>query len=205
MTDNTKNAVLEFHNTLDEQQHETFGAWEKEVQDIAAGMSTAIDPLGLLSLVLKDAQWAAYPGSRTIVTGNPQIALRYQPPTHVTLLVTMTSPEILVTKEVYETRRHWTDSSTSLKRIIVKSLGEVVRKIIRDKKHFFQLLSIADIIQRVRTRYGIMHKNIRASLMAKMTTMLKTVDGIESHVASLEALFETYDAVSKCGPAGRRP
>jgi hypothetical protein len=75
-------------------------------------------------------------------------------------------------------------------------MGEVTRKIARDKKRFFQLLSIADIMQRVRARYGIMHKNIKTSLMAKMTTMLNTVDDLEAHVASLEALFETYDSAS---------
>ncbi len=36
----------------------------------------------------------------------------------------------------------WTDSSTSLNHAIIKSLGEVIRKIVRDKKHFFPLLSI---------------------------------------------------------------
>jgi hypothetical protein len=41
-----------------------------------------------------------------------------------------------------------------------------------------------------------MHKNIKTSLMAKMTTMLKTADDLEAHVASLKALFETYDSAS---------
>jgi hypothetical protein len=85
---------------------------------------------------------------------------------------------------------------TSLKRAITKSLGEVVRKIVCDKSHFFQLLSIMDIIQPVRAFYGIMHKNIKTTLLNKMTTMLKTVDDLESHVANLEALFETYDGAS---------
>jgi hypothetical protein len=108
----------------------------------------------------------------------------------------MTSQETLVAKEVNETRRTWTDLSTSLKRAITKSVGEVVRKIVRDKSHFFQLLSIMDIIQRVRARYGIMHKNINTTLLHKMITMLKTVDDLESHVANLEALLETYDGAS---------
>jgi hypothetical protein len=159
-------------------------------------MATATHPLGLLSLVLTDAQCAAYPGNTTIVQGAPQIAPRYQPLAHVELLATMTSQEILVAKEINETRRTWTDLSTTLKRVIIKILGEVIRKIVREKKHFFQLLSIADIIQRVRARYGVMHKNIKTALLAKMTTMLKTVDDLESHVANLETLFETYDDAS---------
>jgi hypothetical protein len=110
--------------------------------------------------------------------------------------MTKLSQQLLVAEEANETRRSWTDASTSLKRAIVTSLGEVIRKIVRDKKHLFQLLSIADIILRVRARYGIMHKNINTSLMTKMTKMLKTVDELESHVASLEALFETYDSAS---------
>ncbi len=116
----------------------------------------------------------------------------------------MSSQEILVAKETNETRRSWMDLSTSLKRAITKSLGEIVRKIVRDKNHFFQLLSIMDIIQRVRARYGIMHKNIKTSLLHKITTMLKTVDDLESHVANLEALFETYDGASAVPLIGRR-
>jgi hypothetical protein len=50
-----------------------------------------------------------------------------------------------------------------------------------------------------------MHKNIKSSLMVKLTTMLKTVDDLKVHVASLESLFETYDSASfKFGPPGRR-
>jgi hypothetical protein len=41
-----------------------------------------------------------------------------------------------------------------------------------------------------------MHKNIKSSLMVKMTTMLKTVDDLDAHVVSLEFLFETYDSAS---------
>jgi hypothetical protein len=61
MTTNTKIAAIEIHNTLDDLPHETFGAWEKKVQDIASGVATAIHPLGLLSLVLMNPQWAWYP------------------------------------------------------------------------------------------------------------------------------------------------
>jgi hypothetical protein len=171
MTTNTKASSIEIHNTLDDFPHETFGAWEKEIQDIASGMTTAIHHLGLLSLVLTDPQWVSYPGNTAIVNGVPQTAPRYQPLAHVDLVATMTSQEILVAKEINETRRSWTDLSTSLKRAITKSLGEIVRKIVCDKSHFFQLLSIMDIIQRVRTRYGIMHKNIKTSLLNRMTTM----------------------------------
>ncbi len=57
-------------------------------------MATAIHPLGLLSLVLTDAQWAAYPGNTTIANGAPQISPRYQPLAHVEFLAAMTSQEL---------------------------------------------------------------------------------------------------------------
>jgi hypothetical protein len=121
MTTNTKASSIEIHNTLDDLPHETFGAWESEIQDIASGMATAIHPRGLLSLVLTDPQWVSYPGNTVIVNGAPQTASRYQPLAHVDLVATMTSQEILVAKEINETRRSWTDLTTSLKRAITKS------------------------------------------------------------------------------------
>ena len=75
MTTAVKN--VEILSTLEEDPHVTFFAWESDIQDIASGMAKSVHPLGLLSDILTDEQWAAYPGNTTIVNAQPQIALRY--------------------------------------------------------------------------------------------------------------------------------
>ena len=77
MTTTIKN--VEILTTLDEDPHVVFFPWEMEVQDIAAGMAKSIHPNGLLSAVLTDEQWAAYPGNTTVdQNGQPQVVARYQ-------------------------------------------------------------------------------------------------------------------------------
>jgi hypothetical protein len=73
---------VEILTTLEDDPHVTFFSWEVDVQDVASGMAKSIHQHGLLSEILTDAQWAAYPGnSTTDQAGNMQIAARFQPPT----------------------------------------------------------------------------------------------------------------------------
>ena len=97
MTTTIKN--VEILTTLDEDPHVSFFPWEMEVQDIAASMAKSIHPNGLLSEILTDPQWAAYPGSTTIdQNGQHQVAARYQPPVYIHINDTMSATDSLVTK-----------------------------------------------------------------------------------------------------------
>ena len=80
---------VEILTTLEEDPHVTFFPWEIDVQDIAAGMAKSIHPLGLLSEVLTDEQWAAYPGNAVPdQNGQIQIAVRHTPPAYVEIIDT---------------------------------------------------------------------------------------------------------------------
>ena len=151
---------VEILTTMENDPHVTFFSWESDVQDIASGMAKSIHQHGLLSEILTDAQWAAYPGNSTIDhAGNIQIAARYQPPGYVDIHAGMNNIEVYVTKASNDKLQLWIDSREALKRAILKSLGRVVRQVIKASKVRFQLMSVSDIMARVRQRYGTMEKN----------------------------------------------
>jgi hypothetical protein len=92
---------VEILTTLDEDPHVSFFPWEIDVQDVAAGMAKSIHPLGLLSAVLTDEQWAAYPGNAVLdQAGQIQLAPRFTPPVYVDINANMNNAELYVAKAV---------------------------------------------------------------------------------------------------------
>ena len=63
MTIATKN--VEILTSLTEDPYVSFFPWKLDVHDTASGMAKSIDPRGLLSEILTDEEWAAYPGNKT--------------------------------------------------------------------------------------------------------------------------------------------
>jgi hypothetical protein len=173
MTTTVKN--VEILTTLEEDPNVTFFAWESDVHDIASGMAKSIHPLGLLSDVLTDEQWANYPGNTTMVNGQLQSAPRYTPPTYVEIVATMTNIELYVAKANNDKLQLWIDSAEALKRAVIKSLGRVVRQIVRAPKVRFQLMSVSDILTRVRGRFGKMQRDTKSGLKEKMLTMSRCI------------------------------
>ncbi len=108
MTTTTKN--VEILATLDEDPHVSFFLWEMEVQDIAASMAKSLHPQRLLSDILTDVQWAAYPGNSTLdANGQTQIAARFQLPVYVDIVNTMTNVELYVAKAGNDRLQLWID------------------------------------------------------------------------------------------------
>ena len=185
---------VEILTTLEEDPHVTFFPWEIDVQDIAAGMAKSIHPLGLLSEVLTDEQWAAYPGNAVIdQNGQLQIAARYVPPAYVEIIAQMNNIELYVAKASNERMQLWVDSVEALKRALLKSLGRVVRQIIKPKQVRFQMLTVAEIMALVRKRYGKMEKDTKNQLKERMLTLLKTADDIDTHISNLQDMFDVSE------------
>jgi hypothetical protein len=191
MTTAVKN--VEILTTLDEDPHVTFFAWESDVQDVASGMAKSIHPLGLLSHILTDEQWAAYPGNTIIVNGQPQIEPRFIPKAYVDINDTMSNAELYVAKAINDRSQLWIDSAETLKRAVIKSLGRVVRQIVRAPKVRFQRMTVADILAKVRLRYGRVQRDTKSSLREKMLTMLPTADKLDTHISDLQDMFEVSE------------
>ena len=168
---------VEILTTLEQDPHVNFFPWEIDVQDTAASMAKSIHPLGLLSEVLTDEQWAVYPGNAVMdQNGQIQLAARYIPPAYETIDATMTSVELYVAKASNERMQLWIDSAEALKRALLSSLGRVVRQVIKPKQVRFQMLSVNQIMALVRTRYGKMEKDTKSQLKERMLTLLPTAD-----------------------------
>ena len=52
--------------TMDVDPEINYFGWRLNVEDVAAGAATLIEPTGLLTTVMSDAQWDAYPDNITI-------------------------------------------------------------------------------------------------------------------------------------------
>jgi hypothetical protein len=105
----------------------------------------------------------------------------------------MTSVALCVAKSSNDQITEWTSAEENLKTAIVESLGPVVRQIVKHPQHGFTLLSIQDIMARVRNRYGKMRKNTRKNLEEKMSSRLASTDSFETHVSHLREHFLTVE------------
>jgi hypothetical protein len=101
----------------------------------------------------------------------------------------MSSVQLYITKEKNDKLQLWVDASDDLKRAVIKSLGESVREIITIKTSRFQQITVAEIIERVRARFGKLQKDTKAVLKLRMTSMLKVVSYLDKHIATLTKIF----------------
>ena len=186
--------TVEILTTLEDDPHVTFFSWEMDVHDTAAGMAKSIHPNGLLSAVLTDDQWAAYPGNTSInAQGQTQIAPRYTPPAYQDIHNGMTNVEMYVAKAGNDKLQMWIDSCEVLKRAVIKILGRVVRQIVRAVKIRFQCMSVSDIMAKVKARFGNMQQDTKLNLKERMLTMLKTTDGLDTHISDLQDMFDVSE------------
>jgi hypothetical protein len=71
-----------------------------DVQDAATTLARTLHPLGLLSSILTDCQWEAYPGNTTMdAQGQVHIAPRYTPPAYTELDPQTNSVQLYIAKE----------------------------------------------------------------------------------------------------------
>ena len=186
--------TVEILTTLEDDPHVTFFSWEMDVHDTAAGMAKSIHSHGLLSAILTDAQWSAYPGNTSVdAQGQTQIAPRYVPPVYTDIHNGMTNIEMYVAKAGNDKLQVWMDSCEVLKRAVIKSLGRVIRQIVRQVKVHFQCMSVFDIIAKVKARFGKMQPDTKINLKERMLTMLKTTDGLDTHISDLQDMFNVSE------------
>jgi hypothetical protein len=117
----------------------------------------------------------------------------YPPPVYIDIHDGMTNVELYVANASNVKLQLWIDSLEVLKRAVIKSLGKVVRQIVRDPKIRFQQLSVAEIMARVRARYGRMQKDTKLNLKERMLTVLQTADGLDTHISNLTDMFEVSE------------
>ncbi len=160
----------------------------------AASSCKTLCPTGLLSSVLTPSQWAEYPTSITTdAQGNVVIAPRYAPQPYVQLNDQMSNVALMVARTTNEQTLEWINGEEALKAAIMKSLGRVIRQIIRDPKNGFTLMTILEIMDKVRARYGRMRRTTKNSLAECMTARLPSSDQFDTHVPNLRENFVISD------------
>jgi hypothetical protein len=163
----TKKAAIEILTTLDEEPRVNFLPWELDVRNSAASSCKTLCRTGLLSSLLTNEQWTDYPTNITTdAQGNVAITPRYVPQPYVQLNDQMSNVALMVARTSNEQTLEWITGEETLKAAIVKSLGRVIRQIIRDPKNSFTLMTISDIMDKVRARYGRMRKTTKNRLNA---------------------------------------
>jgi hypothetical protein len=178
-------SVVEILTTMDDEPHVSLYPWELDIRNTAASLCKAITPRGLLSLVLTDAQWDAYAANISVdANGQAVIAARYASPVHVEVNDTMNQIALYVAKSSNDQLLEWINGKEALKSAIVKSLGKVVRHVTRSAIDGFTLMSLRQIMDKVRARYGRMAQDTRAQLDEKMTTRLQSTETFDSHISN---------------------
>ena len=115
--------------TMDVDPEINYFGWRLNVEDVAAGAATLIAPTGLLTSVMTDPEWDAYPAniSTTPATANARaqtvIAARPVEPTHREIRNGMTGPQIAVVKYGNDRHEIWHSAKEQFKASIIKSLG----------------------------------------------------------------------------------
>jgi hypothetical protein len=149
-----------------------FFPWELEVRNEAASVCKTLCHTGLLSTLLTNAQWANYPTNITTDSqGNVVIAPPYVPQPYVQLNDQMSNVALMVARTSNEQTLEWITGEETLKAAIVKSLGRVIRQIIPDPNNGLTLMTISEIMDKVRAMYDRMRKTTNNSLAERMTPM----------------------------------
>ena len=168
----------------------SFYPWELAVRNAAASVCKAITPRGLLSLVLTDPQWDAY-GANQIFdqAGHAVIAPRFVPPAHIEVNDTMNSVTLYIAKASNDNLLEWINGEEALKTAIVESLGKVVTQVTQSPIDGFTLMSIMEIMNKVRAKYGRMEKHTRNQLKERMTARLTSTEAFDAHISNLTSLY----------------
>jgi hypothetical protein len=181
---------VEILTQLSDDPHVNFYPWELDVQDASTTLARTLHRLGLLSSILTARQWEEYPGNATTDTqGKVQIDPRYTPPVYTEQKPNMSFVQLYVAKDKNDRLQLWMDASDVLKRAVIKSLGESVREIITIKTSRSQQITVAEIIERVRARFGKLQKDTKTALKLRMTSMLKSVADLDKHISALTKNF----------------
>ncbi len=54
-------------------------------------------------------------------------------------------------------------------------------------------MTVAEIMAKVRTRFGSMQQDTKLNLKERMLTMLKTADGVDTHISDLQDMFDVSE------------
>jgi hypothetical protein len=167
--------------TLDEHPAINFSAWKLSVEDVASGAATLINPTGLLTTVMTDAEWDVYPANITAngITARPTETL------HTSIVAGMTGRTISIHRYGNDRHEMWHKAKEQLKAALIRSLGNTLSATIAPPPIGFKMMSIQDIMTKVATKYATVNVTALDKMDSIMNTPLDHVTNLEPHLARL--------------------
>jgi hypothetical protein len=189
----TTESANQYHiaTTLDIDPDINYFGWKLNVEDVAAGAATLIEPTGLLTTVMGDSQWDAYPGNVTVTPaqGNTPAtttnAQRSVEPKHKTIAAGMTGPQKTVIKYGNDHHETWHNAKEKLKASIIRSLGAILAGTVGAPPDGFKVMSMRDIIMKVETKYATVDWTSLNKMDDIMMTPLDNITNLDHHLARL--------------------
>ncbi len=186
MTTSSNNDALnsEIGISLEHDPELMYWTWKVHAEDAAANLATIVQPTGLLSEMLTDEEWAAYPANRTSSpNGTVTVVRRPVAPAHEVIAGGMTSEQISVAKYNNERHKIWHDAVAVLKSTIVRSLGPTLEGTIGPPPEGFKLQSLRQIVDAVRSKYGTVDQLALDKMEDILATPLDHVSNLDKHLA----------------------
>ena len=187
----TKEDQFTIATTLDEDPEINFFTWKLNIEDVAAGAATLIEPTGLLTVVMTDEEWAAYPANTVAVAATANapattaITGRPTEPTHKPITAGMTGPTIAINRYANERHETWHNAKEQLKAAIIRSLGDTLSTTIGPPPNGFKMMTIRTILEQVALKYATIDWTSLDKMEDIMVTPLDNVMLLDAHLTRL--------------------
>ena len=118
----TTNDKSDININLEEDPELSYFTWKVQVEDVASNAATLVEPTGLLTLIVKDPAWEAYPPNQSVSPGGTlHIAPRPVIPAHVPITGGMTNAQISVAKYANDRHEVWHKAKETFKTGVIRS------------------------------------------------------------------------------------
>ena len=181
--------------SLEEDPELTYFSWKVQVEDAASNAATLVEPTGLLTLILKDPAWEAYPPNRvTSPGGTLTIAVRPVLPTHMPITNGMTNAQISVAK--YDNERHttWHKARETFKTVLIRSLGPTLAGTIAPPPNGFKTIHAMAIMEAVEAKYGAVDQVALDRMAESLEAPLENVRDLNKHLSRLTRHILMHEA-----------
>ena len=195
MTTETTNDSTVIDINLEEDPELSYFTWKVQVEDVASNAATTVEPTGLLTLIVNDQAWAAYPPNQRVSPGGTaSIAPRPAIPTHVPITAGMLNAQISVAKYQNDKHEVWHKAKEAFKTGLIRSQGPTLAGSICPPPNGFRNISVMDIMDAVKDRYDTVDQLSLDRMEETLSSPLVNVRDLNKHLAKLHKNILMHEA-----------
>ena len=195
MTMDATNDSSTINTNLEEDPELSYFTWKVQAKDGASNAATLVESTGLLTLLVNDPTWAAYPPNRSVSPGGTvHIAPRPVIPAHVPITAGMTNAQISVAK--YSNDRHevWHKAKETFKTGLIRSLGPTLAGTIGPPPNGFRNIELMDIMNAVHDRCSTVDQVALNRMEETLSSPLVNIRDLNKHLAKLNRNIMMHEA-----------